>query len=169
MGFVPSLAMLFTLAAAADPTGESGIHVHSGKDGDDRCTIEKGPNDLVSRDGPLVVPENARAEEVVALRGDVTVKRGAVVKKVVAVAGSIRIEQGATVTEDVVAVGGNVRISSGARVGEDVLALGGKLDVREGAQVGGTRLAFDLSIAGVDVRRKVLEELHLEGCVIEPH
>lgn len=166
---VPLVALL-SLHALAVP-GKGPILAQAsgaGADEADRCVIQKGPRDLVSRDAPLVVPENARADDVVAIRGDVTVRRGAVVKKVVVLAGSVRIETGATVDEDVIAIGGDVRVAAGAKVGKAAMAIGGRLDARPGSHIEGSSLAFDFSIDGTDIKAKVLEELHLEGCEIEP-
>jgi len=168
---VPSLplAAVLSLHALALPGRGEFLAQASGTGGDeaDRCVIQKGPHDLVSRDAPLVVPENAHAEDVVAVRGDVTVRRGAVVKKVVVLAGSVRIESGATVDEDVIAIGGDVRVAPGAKVGKTAMAIGGRLDARPGSHIEGSSLAFDFSIDGMDVKAKVLKELHLEGCEIE--
>jgi len=166
---VPLVALL-SLHALALPRSTPFLAQVSGAGGDeaDHCVIQKGPRDLVSRDAPLVVPENAHADDVVAIRGDVTVRRGAVVKKVVVLAGSVRIESGATVDEDVIAIGGDVWVASGAKVGKTAMAIGGRLDARPGSHIEGSSLAFDFSVDGTDIKAKVLNELHLEGCQIEP-
>jgi NDP-sugar pyrophosphorylase family protein len=162
-----TLAALLALAPLAGGAAEPGehrtrLHVSEG------CTVEKGPNDRVSKGAPLVVEEDGRADDVLALGGDVTVKRGAVVRKAVAVGGSVRVETGATVREDAVALGGDVRVAKGARVGKDALALGGRLEVQPGAEVGGSRVGLDVTLGDLDLEKKLLEELRAEDCRIEP-
>lgn len=161
MTFARPLALLLALSPLAASAHDTTVNV-------DGCKIEKGPDDLVSTDGPLVVRENQRAEDVIALRGDVVLKRGATVAKAVALAGSVRVEAGATVRQDAVAIGGDVRVARGGRVGNDAVAIGGRLQVDEGAEVAGDRVALDLALGGFDLRKSILAELKLEGCVVEP-
>ena len=149
-------------SAAADHRDGGGSRIHVSKD----CTVEKGPNDRVSQNAPLVIEENAQVEEAVAIGGDLTIRRGAVVQKAVAIGGNVRVETGATVLETVVAVGGDVRIARGARVGEDAVALGGRLDVQPGGEVAGSRVGLDLTLGDLDLKGKFLAELKLEGCEI---
>ena len=158
MTFARPLAVLLALSPLAV---QASGHPH-----DEGCTIEQGPDDLVARDGDLVVGAGQRADEAIAVRGDVILKRGAVVKTAVSLSGSVRVEGGATVREDAVAVGGDVSVERGGRVEGDAVALGGKL--RAEGEVMGDRLALDLALGGFDLRRDLLEELHLEGCVVVP-
>jgi len=162
LALVVAAALSPLLASAADRRDDGGSHLHISKD----CTVEKGPNDRVSQNAPLVIEENAQVEEAVAIGGDLTIKRGAVVQKAVAIGGNVRVESGATVLETVVAVGGDVRIARGARVGEDAVALGGRLEVQPGAEVSGSRVGLDLTLGDLDLKGKFLAELKLQGCEI---
>jgi len=135
----------------------------------DRCTIHTGPRDRVAQDADLVIPEGARVEDAVALRGNVVVRTGAVVQKAVAAGGSVTVETGARVETDAVAVGGDVRVLAGGEVGGDAIALGGRVDVDAGGRVRGDILSLGLKLAGVDLRKKILDAIEVEGpCRVLP-
>ncbi|MFO0585195.1 MAG: hypothetical protein U0229_23195 [Anaeromyxobacter sp.] len=157
-----TLATLPLAASASGADHRSGGRIHvSGN-----CTVEKGPNDRVSQNAPLVIEENAQVEEAVAIGGDLTIRRGAVVQKAVAIGGNVRVEAGATVLESVVALGGDLRVANGARIGEDAVALGGRLEVQQGGEVKGNRVGLDVTLGDLDLKGKFLAELHLQGCEV---
>jgi hypothetical protein len=85
---------------------------------------EAAPRDLVKFGRNLVIKEDVRVHDAVAIGGQVTVE-GEVERNVVAVAGS-------------------VFLASGAKVGGDVISIGGIIEKEEGAQVQGDQVEVAL-------------------------
>lgn len=90
-------------------------------------------------EGPVVLPESARVETLVAFEGPTRVN-GVVQRDVIAIDGDVDVA--GHVGGDVIAMDGLVRLAPSARVGGDLLSASPP-SVAEGAQVGGAIRTFE--------------------------
>jgi len=123
---------------------------------EEKCTIEAGPGDVVSKHGTVTIEAGRKVEDAVALDGDVVVRAGASVKNAVAVHGNVVVEDGATVRKSAVTVGGTVKAGAQAKVHDRVELSDDGLKVKGDD---GDDLALNLTVSGESLGKKIVDEV----------